>query len=58
MVTYSCSPSLPLCSVVRCFKAYVLFFLQKLVRNRNNVNISANRWELKINKDCENSQSL
>ena len=26
MVTCSCSPSLPLCSVVRCFKDDVLFF--------------------------------
>ena len=58
MVTCSCSPSLPLCSVVRCFKADVLFFLKKQVRNRKNMKISANRWELKINKDCENSQSL
>jgi hypothetical protein len=58
MVTCSCSPSLPLCSVVRCFETYVLFFLKKKVRNRNNVKISTNRWELKINKDCENSQSL
>ncbi len=58
MVTCSCSPSLPLCSVVRCFKSYVLFFLKKQVRNRNNVKISENRWEWKINKDCENSQSL
>jgi hypothetical protein len=32
--------------------------LKKQVRNRNIVKISANRWELKINKDCENSQSL
>ncbi len=58
MVTCSCSPSLPLCSVVRCFKAYALFFLKKQVRNRKNMKISANHWELKINKDCENSQSL
>jgi hypothetical protein len=29
MVTCSCSPSLPLCSVGRCFKSYVLFFLKK-----------------------------
>jgi hypothetical protein len=56
MVTCSCSPSLPLCSVVRCFKPYVLFFLKKQVHNRNNVKISANRWELKINKDCENCE--
>ena len=47
-----------LCSVVRCFKAYVSFFLKKQVRNRKNMKFSANRWELKINKDCENSQSL
>ncbi len=58
MVTCSCSPSLPLCSVVRYFKVCVLFFLKKQVRHRNNVKISSNRWELKINKDCENSQSL
>jgi hypothetical protein len=58
MVTCSCSPTLSLCSVVRCFKAYVLFFLKKQVHHRKNVKISANRWELKINKDCENSQSL
>ena len=58
MVTCSCSPSLPLCSVVRCFKTDVLFFLKKQVRNRKNMKISANSWELKINEDCENSQSL
>ncbi len=58
MVTSSCSPSLPLCSVVRCFKDYVLFFLKKQVRNRNNVKNSVNRWESKINKDCEDSRSL
>ncbi len=58
LVTCSCSPSLPLCSVVRCFKAYVLFFLKKKVRHRKNMKNSTNRWELKINKDGENPQSL
>jgi hypothetical protein len=51
MVTSSCSPSLHICSVVRCFKVYVLFFFKKQVRNRYNVKNPANRWELKINKD-------
>jgi hypothetical protein len=59
MVTCSCSPSLPLCSIVDVSSLMSCFFLKKKqVLNRKNVKISSNHWELKINKDCENSQSL
>ncbi len=39
-------------------KKYTVVSRQQQVRNRKNMKFSANRWELKINKDCENSQPL
>jgi hypothetical protein len=36
------------------FQALCPVFFVKPGKHRKNVKISANRWELKINKDCEN----
>ena len=44
--TYSCSPSLPPCCVVRCFEGSMTCFCKIMVRNRKKIHFFPKRWGL------------